>query len=365
MKNRKSQLNRCFLNRCFLNRCFRGVTFGMVLGSMVFSMSGCGNNTGTSFSQTPPNQTTTSAPVDVADGMDIAHEENKEFYVINVKDRIYEINLSQYYVDSTPQNVIWPENIYLEKGGAFPEIKDGQVAKVIADVAIYNGGEDGFCNTIFIQGLKKYEVVDYSEVIEKFDIQDVTDHTIDSDNHILKYQEMNDIYLLVFNGDYVEVYKDNELYAELSAEGVTEMDHYTPFFDKLKADKEEAASAGNATEADAESAENGVKVDGYWQITQEEAVRIMEEESDYIILDVRGEDEYYEGHIPKAINIPNEFIEDKELPELPDKDQKILVYCRSGRRSKAASKKLAAIGYTNVYEFGGINEWTGEVVEYD
>ena len=355
MNNRKSKLKRC----C------RGGTFGLVLCSMALSLSGCGNGTGESFAPTTPVQSTTTEPEDVADSMDIAHEDNKEFYIINVKDIFYEINLSKYYVDSKPHNVIWPEYIYCTDGGTFPEIKDGEVAKVVADIDLYNGGEDGFSNTIFIRNLKDYEVVDYSEVIETFEIQDVTDHTIDRDNHILKYQEMNDIYLLVLSGDFVEVYKDNKLYAELSAEGTTEMDHYIPFFDMLNSDKEEAASSGNATEAGVDSAETGVKVDGYWQITQEEAVKIMEEESDYIIVDVRAEDEYYEGHIPGAINIPNEFIEDKEPAELPDKDQKILVYCRSGRRSKAASKKLAAMGYTNVYEFGGINDWTGEVVDYD
>ena len=101
---------------------------------------------------------------------------------------------------------------------------------------------------------------------------------------------------------------------------------------------------------------------GYQQITQEEAVRIMEEETGYIILDVRTEEEYDEGHIPGAINIANEDIGTDELPELPDKDQVLLVYCRSGRRSKEASEKLAALGYTHVLEFGGIITWTGEVI---
>ena len=101
---------------------------------------------------------------------------------------------------------------------------------------------------------------------------------------------------------------------------------------------------------------------GYQQISQDEAVRIMEEESDYIIVDVRRQDEYAEGHIPGAINVPNEDITDVEPPELPDKDQILLVYCRSGNRSKEASEKLAEIGYTNVYEFGGIIDWKGYIV---
>ena len=92
------------------------------------------------------------------------------------------------------------------------------------------------------------------------------------------------------------------------------------------------------------------------------AVTMMEEESGYIILDVRTPEEFAEKHIPGAINIPNETIGTDEIPELPDKDQLILVYCRSGNRSKQASEKLVALGYTNIVEFGGINDWPGETV---
>ncbi|HJB28979.1 MAG TPA: rhodanese-like domain-containing protein [Candidatus Blautia faecavium] len=101
---------------------------------------------------------------------------------------------------------------------------------------------------------------------------------------------------------------------------------------------------------------------GYQQITMDEAITLMEEEKDSIILDVRTQDEYSESHIPGAVNIPNETIGTDEIPELPDKEQLILVYCRSGNRSKQASEKLAALGYTNVKEFGGINDWPGETV---
>ena len=98
----------------------------------------------------------------------------------------------------------------------------------------------------------------------------------------------------------------------------------------------------------------------YRQIGMDEAVRIMEEEEEYIILDVRTSEEFASKHIPGAINIPNESIGDSEIPELPDKEKLILVYCRSGNRSKQASDKLAALGYTNVVEFGGIIDWPGE-----
>ncbi|MGN1026249.1 MAG: rhodanese-like domain-containing protein [Faecousia sp.] len=100
----------------------------------------------------------------------------------------------------------------------------------------------------------------------------------------------------------------------------------------------------------------------YRQINAEEAAVMMEEESSYIILDVRTAPEYSEKHIPGAINIPNETIGTEDIPELPDKEQLILVYCRSGNRSKQASEKLVKLGYTNIVEFGGINDWTGETV---
>jgi rhodanese-related sulfurtransferase len=100
----------------------------------------------------------------------------------------------------------------------------------------------------------------------------------------------------------------------------------------------------------------------YRQISMEEAVAMMAQETGYIILDVRRADEFAAGHIPNAINVPNETIGTTEIAELPDKDQLIMVYCRSGRRSKDASEKLVKLGYTNIVEFGGILDWNGEIV---
>ena len=100
----------------------------------------------------------------------------------------------------------------------------------------------------------------------------------------------------------------------------------------------------------------------YRQISMDEAITMMETESNYIILDVRTPEEFAEKHIPHAFNIPNEAIGTAEIPELPDKGQLILVYCRSGNRSKQASEKLVRLGYTNIVEFGGINDWPGETV---
>ncbi len=107
---------------------------------------------------------------------------------------------------------------------------------------------------------------------------------------------------------------------------------------------------------------SGEQPASYQQISQEEAKEMMEQDGTQIIVDVRTQEEYDSGHIPGAVCIPNESIGTEQPDALPDLEQIILVYCRSGRRSKEASQKLADMGYTNVYEFGGINDWTGEIV---
>lgn len=99
----------------------------------------------------------------------------------------------------------------------------------------------------------------------------------------------------------------------------------------------------------------------YTSITMDEAKKIFETEGDYLILDVRTAGEYASGHIPGAINVANEDIKDIEPAQLPEKNQVIYVYCRSGNRSKQAAAKLAAMGYTNIIEIGGIMDWTGDL----
>ncbi len=99
----------------------------------------------------------------------------------------------------------------------------------------------------------------------------------------------------------------------------------------------------------------------YEQITAEEAKKIMDSGEEYVLLDVREQDEFDAGHIPGAILIPYTEIDNKAEEMLPDKDKQILVYCRSGRRSKIAAESLAKLGYTNIKEFGGIIDWNYEV----
>ena len=105
------------------------------------------------------------------------------------------------------------------------------------------------------------------------------------------------------------------------------------------------------------------KGEGYKRISMDEAKTLMEKEEGYILLDVRTKGEYESGYIPGAINIPLSDIDEKIISFLPDKSQMILVYCRSGNRSREASDKLSKLGYSNVLEIGGINDWKGEIVK--
>ena len=98
-------------------------------------------------------------------------------------------------------------------------------------------------------------------------------------------------------------------------------------------------------------------------VSMDDIVQIMNENKNYIILDVRTIAEYNERHIPNSICIPNETIGSDAINELPDKEQLILIYCRSGNRSKQAAEKLKKLGYTNLIEFGGIIDWKGEIVK--
>ena len=100
----------------------------------------------------------------------------------------------------------------------------------------------------------------------------------------------------------------------------------------------------------------------YMKISMDEAIAMMEAEKDYLIVDVRSYEEFAQGHIPGALNVPNESIGTEPPLLLPDKEQLIMIYCRSGNRSKQASQKLVDMGYSNIVEFGGIMDWPGDIV---
>ena len=123
----------------------------------------------------------------------------------------------------------------------------------------------------------------------------------------------------------------------------------------------DAASIGIIGGADGPTSIIVTEKTTYEQITPEVAKKIMDSDEEHIILDTREQDEFDEGHIPNAILIPYTEIENKAEKMLPDKDKLILVYCRSGRRSKIAAESLAKLGYTDVKEFGGIIDWPYEV----
>ena len=119
----------------------------------------------------------------------------------------------------------------------------------------------------------------------------------------------------------------------------------------------------NVSETNSHPDTSETKENTYEQITQIKAKEIMDSGEEYILLDVRTKEEFDDGHIEGAILIPDFEIEERAETELPDKDALMLVYCRSGRRSKNAASILAALGYTNVKEFGGINDWAYGVVK--
>ena len=130
-----------------------------------------------------------------------------------------------------------------------------------------------------------------------------------------------------------------------------------------KEEAKESVSTGEVKEESMKEEEDDMQVGNFSTISVQEAKKLMQTEENYIILDVRTKEEYESGHIPGAINLPNEEIAEAEISLLKDKEDLILVYCRSGNRSRQAAEKLANLGYSNVKDFGGINSWDGEIVK--
>ena len=120
-----------------------------------------------------------------------------------------------------------------------------------------------------------------------------------------------------------------------------------------------AKPSGGSSQSEQEGDKNTVKAE-YHKISQDEAKKRMDEHENIVIVDVRQENEYKEGHIKDAVLVTLDTIGDEKPEALPDLNQEILVYCRSGKRSEQASRKLVALGYTNIYDFGGINTWPYE-----
>ena len=115
------------------------------------------------------------------------------------------------------------------------------------------------------------------------------------------------------------------------------------------------------TKSNSTATTNAAKTNEIRHVSMDDIVKIMNENKDYVIVDVRTPDEYKEGHIPNAINIPNETINETIYNKLKDKNQLILIYCRSGSRSRQAAYKMQKLGYTNLVDFGGIINWKGKI----
>lgn len=129
------------------------------------------------------------------------------------------------------------------------------------------------------------------------------------------------------------------------------------------ANTKKSTEGHNGNGVTAKITENEGEKQMYENISAEEAKKIMDTEENYVILDVREQEEFDEGHIPNAVLIPYTEIKNQAAEKLPDKDRLILVYCRSGRRSKIAAENLAELGYGKVKEFGGIIDWKYETVK--
>ena len=122
-----------------------------------------------------------------------------------------------------------------------------------------------------------------------------------------------------------------------------------------------SSKTNKTTNSNSTATTNAAKTNEIRHVSMDDIVKIMEENKDYVIVDVRTPDEYKEGHIPNAINIPNETINETVYNKLKDKNQLILIYCRSGSRSRQAAYKMQKLGYTNLVDFGGIINWKGKI----
>ena len=121
------------------------------------------------------------------------------------------------------------------------------------------------------------------------------------------------------------------------------------------------SKTNKTTTSNSTATTNAAKTNEIRHVSMDDIVKIMNENKDYVIVDVRTPDEYKEGHIPNAINIPNETINEAVYNKLKDKNQLILIYCRSGSRSRQAAYKMQKLGYTNLVDFGGIINWKGKI----
>ncbi len=193
--------------------------------SALILLSGCGrSDSGAESSETASKVQTATSEISnttgyIADSLDISNKKDAEFYIMRVNDDYIQI----------PGTCNW---IYLNQGGAYPNLRNGQIAKVTADVEIYDGGEAGYMGNYFIQELKDSAILQYEDVVKEIDIPTATEtEKMNYGRHMLQYQHNDELYFIILNRQYIDVFLNDELFMEYEFDQLDNI--LSPFFEKL------------------------------------------------------------------------------------------------------------------------------------
>lgn len=195
----------------------------MALSTLIL-LSGCGgsNSEAESSEAATKVQAATSETGCIADALDISNKKDAEFYIMRVNDDYIQI----------PGTCNW---IYLTQGGVYPNLRNGQIAKVTADVEIYDGGEAGYMGNYFIKELKDSVILQYEDVVKDIDLPTATEtEKMNYGNHMLQYQHNDELYLIILNRQYIDVFLNDELFMEYEYDQLGNV--LSPFFEKLRTD---------------------------------------------------------------------------------------------------------------------------------
>ncbi len=193
--------------------------------SALLLLSGCGrSDSGAESSEAASKVQTAASEISnttgyIADSLDISNKKDAEFYIMRVNDDYIQI----------PGTCNW---IYLNQGGAYPNLRNGQIAKVTADVEIYDGGEAGYMGNYFIQELKDSAILQYEDVVKDIDIPTATEtEKMNYGRHMLQYQHNDELYFIILNRQYIDVFLNDELFMEYEFDQLDNI--LSPFFEKL------------------------------------------------------------------------------------------------------------------------------------
>lgn len=193
--------------------------------SALILLSGCGrSDSGAESSEAASKVQTATSEISnttgyIADSLDISNKKDAEFYIMRVNDDYIQI----------PGTCNW---IYLNQGGAYPNLRNGQIAKVTADVEIYDGGEAGYMGNYFIQELKDSAILQYEDVVKDIDIPTATEtEKMNYGRHMLQYQHNDELYFIILNRQYIDVFLNDELFMEYEFDQLDNI--LSPFFEKL------------------------------------------------------------------------------------------------------------------------------------